>query len=280
MRKKAKVTTALGRSAGRPKVSPAPPNTVTKAERRKLSKLKYADTKPLLEQIHHRHQVFNAIDFEVDLPELPEEEIVQRFLYLANEKPTPEQKVFAMLYCADHKPLSHGNMTRSDIAWADEEAPQYAAAQWWESVAEIRNEFRNAVLAILRNPNSARRRYSKKIRHALEQIVTVPRPVWDGRSGMIELRHFAPDPSVGCGYVLMLLLDDQRPHGSVLRQCKLENCERPFLGVHASSGSPKTVYCSDECKKIAKQQQNAARQATLRQRRKQAASRRQGKKKT
>jgi hypothetical protein len=227
----------------------------------------------LLEQIGYRQQIFNAIDVEIELPELPEEEIVQRFLHLANERPTYEQKVLAMLNCADKKPLSHGYMAQADIAWANDEAPRYAVEQWWESIVDIRSEFRKAVLAIIKNPDTARRRYSKKIRDALKQIVPVPRPVWDGCSGKIELRYFALNPSAGCGYVLMLLLDDQRPHGAVLRQCKLEECQRPFLGVHASSGSPKTVYCSDDCKKIAKRHQNAARQAALRLRREQTAKR-------
>lgn len=278
MGKKGKVTTVLGQSASRSAAKPTPPNTLTTAERRKLSKLEYADTKLLLEQIGYRHQVFNAIDVEIALPELPEEEIVQRFLHLANARPTPEQKVFAMLYCADQKPLSHGHMSRSDIAWAQEEGPRIAADLWWESVAEIRKKFRKAVLAAMRNTDAARRRYSKKIRDSLEQIVTVPRPVWDGSSGRIEHRLFAPDPSVGCGYALMLLLDEQRPLGALLRQCKFEECQRPFLGFHAASGSPTTVYCSDECTKFAKRYQNAARQAALRERRKKGGNRPKGKK--
>lgn len=250
------------------------PNTLTPAERRKLSKVDYADTTLLLEQIVYRHQIFNAIEVEMDIPELSEQEIVQRVLHLANLHPTYDQKVEAMLNCADKRPLSHGYSIERDMAWANAEQPKYAISHWWDSISEVRAEFRDAVFTTFKTPTAARRKYSKKIRDALEQIVVIPRHVWDGRSCKTELRYFSLKTSAACGYVLMLLLDDQRPYGNLLRLCKLEECGRPFVGVHAKSGSPLTIYCSDDCKTIAKRHHNAARQAALRVRRKQDAKQR------
>lgn len=250
---------------------------VSAAERRRLGKLNYpVDSTPLLEQIRYRHEVFNAVKAEIEIPELPEQEIIQRVLYLAHPKNTTiDQKAAAMLNCADKTSLSHGYSGDWGTAWAHDEKPKYAIWEWWDSIAEIRGDFRKAVLAVFRNPLTARRKYGKWIRDALDQIVVVPRLVWDGHTGKTELRYFSMETSAACGYALMLLLDEGRPYGSLLRLCKLEEeCERPFLAVHAPTGSPPTAYCSDDCKAIAKRNLTAARQAAFRERNKKAKSRR------
>lgn len=267
VRKNPKVKSSVLSSSARARSTPPKrPNTLTPSERRRLSKIKYADTRELLEQINYRHQIFNAIEAELEIPELSEQEIVQRVLHLANPHPTFDQKVEAMLNCADSRPLSHGYSLKRDTTWAYAEHPKYAVTHWWDSVMETRAEFRKAIIATINSPKAARRRYSKKIREALGQIVVIPHDVWDGRSGTTELRRFSQNTSAACGYVLMLLLDEERSHGGLLRLCKLEECARPFLGVHAPGGSPPKSYCSDDCTAIAKRIGNAARQAALRKR--------------
>lgn len=245
-------------------------NELTDSERRKLAKVEYARPSELIKQIGYRHEIYNALECIVKQPALKDHEIVQRVLCLANPKATLVQKAEAMVTCADDRLLSHGYegsvLSASEIAAKAKPAVDH----WWDSIAQEREEFHDAVLAVhASHPmrRAIRAKYGRWMAAALKDIVVVPRLTWDGRHHRTELRYQSKSVRATCGFALMLLVDDHKPLQNLLRLCQLEECGRPFLGQSHRRGSRASVYCSDECRAIGARQQTAERVARLRERR-------------
>jgi hypothetical protein len=245
-------------------------NELTSSERRALAKVEYARPSELIKQIGYRHEIYNALECIVKQPALNYHEIVQRVLCLANQKATLVQKAEAMVTCADDRLLSHGYegsvLSASEIAAKAKPAVDH----WWDSIAQEREVFRDAVLdvrAASPKRRAIRAKYGRWIDAALKDIVVVPRLTWDGRCSRTELRFQSKSVRATCGFALMLLVDDHKPLGNLLRLCKLEECGRPFLGQSHRSGSRPSVYCSEECRTIEVRDQTAKRVARLREKR-------------
>lgn len=245
-------------------------NELTDRERRALAKVEDARPSELINRIGYLHDVYNALECIVKQPALKEHEIVQRVLCLANSKATLVQKAEAMVTCADDRLLSHGYegsvLSASEIAAKAKPAVEH----WWDSIAQEREELRDAVLAIHGSHPQRRAikvKYGRWMAAALKDIVVVPRFTWDGHRCRTELRFQSKSVRATCGYTLMLLVDSHKPLQNLLRLCNLEECGRPFLGQSHRRGSRASVYCSEECRTFGVRQLTAERVARLRERR-------------
>lgn len=236
---------------------------LTRTELRRLGAIDWADVRPLIEQIGKKHQTFNALRFLTDEPALSEQDVIQPALYFASPKASIEQMAEAMLRFADARLISHGSR-ECDTTFAEKEPARGAVIGWWSAVSEVREAFRQAVLLVISNPQSARKKYGPRVARAFEseQIVRVPR--WDSARMREELRVFSLSTQAACDYVLMLLLHEARLHRDFLRLCKEDECTRPFLAVPATRGSPLPDYCSEDCRLSARRALTAARVARLR----------------
>jgi hypothetical protein len=239
---------------------------LTDSERRKLAKVEYARPSELIKQIGYRHEIYNALECIVKQPALKEHEIVQRALHLADPKATLVQKAEAMVTCADDRLLSHGYEGSVLSAWEIAAKAKPAVDHWWDSIAQEREEFRDAVIDVHASSKRAiRTKYSRWIGAALKDIVVVPRLTWDGRCSRTELRVQSKSVRATCGFALMLLVDGHKPFQNLLRLC--QECDRPFLGQSHRRGSRASVYCSEECRTFGAKKLTAKRVARLRERR-------------
>jgi len=266
--------------AGPAPAGPARP-ALTAEQRRAFAKATRADIAPLMQRMRFDHEQFNALTFLVSRPPLTEYEIVQRALHLADLKATIIQKAEAMLNFAGGRLLSH-DTDPAAAAQATAEHGQQGIENWWHSIAEEREMFTQAVLEVERtNAPGDRPRYRRPqrkpvmqkytpwITESLEDIVVVPRLVWEVPHSRTELRYYALSTKAACGFAFMLLLDDRRALKDLLRLCRPDagGCGRPFLASIRRSGSAPSVYCSDDCRSNAKRELTKARVARLRARR-------------
>jgi hypothetical protein len=259
----------------------APPQALTAKQRSDLAHATWVDLGPLMQRIRFEHEQFNAVGFLVNRPPLSEQEIVQRALHLADPKATILQKAQAMLNFADGRLVSHDSDMPAAVAGGTAEHGHLAVEHWWQSVAKEREMFRAAVLDVAatnapgdrpryRRPQRKpmMKKYTPWISESLEDIVIVPRLVWEHTRSKTELRYYSLNTRAACGFALMLLLDDRRPLKERLRLCReTGGCGRPFLASVNPGGSAPSVYCSEDCRANAKREQTAARVARLRARR-------------
>jgi hypothetical protein len=248
------------------------PHRLTREQRRALARAAYVDVGPLMQRIAIDHEGFNAVGVLIERRQLTEYEVVQRALHLADPNATILQKSEALLNFADGRLMSHGWSGPATTAPEIAERGPRAIEHWWETISTEREMFRSAVADILaagEKRTAVRKKYTAWIAEALQDVIVVPRLVWDGTRSETELRYYSLNTRAACGYALMLLIDERRVLKDLLRRCKPESggCGRPFLAAVKSGGSPLSVYCSDDCRANAKREQTAARVARLRARR-------------
>jgi hypothetical protein len=151
------------------------------------------------------------------------------------------------------------------------EREQYIARLYWREVGDYSAWFRDALSTLVADRESARRSLRKDLDASLDEIIVVPRLLWDGNEAKLDLFYFWNSIVGLFGYVLMCLLDESMGLGEALRVCKYDECDRMFLSFPPAGGGPRPSYCSPEhrvaalreggAKRVAKYRKELARKA-------------------
>ena len=182
------------------------------------------------------------------LPALDETEIVSRALAMAHEDALLEEMAHALHYCVGI--FTHGIPFSSDDVKAryreflrDDPNFRKSTLDQWDSVAEERIWFREALATIAGRKRGAIKALHAELPDTPINVVVIPKMVWTGTA--LHRDDKVACLSVGgmCVYVVMLLLDMNRDLGHALRRCKLKCCNRFFLSFPSAAGGPRPSYC-------------------------------------
>lgn len=122
---------------------------------------------------------------------------------------------------------------------------------WWGRSTKARHAFRQRVALVCDDPEAALRELGDEFKGSLDRIHAPTRLHWDGRRLHVETSFTSLDGEAVLNYVLMLLLDESRGLGALLRKCRLESCGNYFLTHSSPGGGPMPVYCCAEHRMIA-----------------------------
>jgi hypothetical protein len=143
----------------------------------------------------------------------------------------------------------------ADLTPADQVALDHESIE--VSARAKRREFLSSVLT---DREAAADRTIDRLKQQLQRLWILPRVERvEGSGARIVFLSIMPDLQAFDAYVDSLLLDDERPFGVNLCQCRLSGCERYFLMKKPATGRPQRLYCSSEHMLEAHAQQSGAR---------------------
>jgi hypothetical protein len=119
-----------------------------------------------------------------------------------------------------------------------------SGAQFMASFAPEREAFRSALTAIVMKDTTPA--LVADWRRRAEGLILLP-TFGQGHVSyrLIVIEYFSPPLGAQFAYVLLLLLDPERPFGRDLCQCRLEGCGRFFFtSPNPKGGRPQRLYCN------------------------------------
>lgn len=178
----------------------------------------------------------------------PERQVVERTLPLAKLCPTKSEKTAIAARAAYIVDIA--TTTSADDAfkrklaqfWGSNPQMQGAAEAWWESIADERTWFREALTAVAADRRAAGAAYWPDLDQRRRELLIIPK--YRRRGDSLQLEHlFIPTTTAAMvGLALDLLLT--RDFGDKLRQCRLDECRAFFV---AGVGAKK--FCSTACQR-------------------------------
>lgn len=114
-----------------------------------------------------------------------------------------------------------------------------------EAAEAMRTRLRELLGALLDNKPAARRALVARAGQPLREVWGLP--VLQREPHLhLSTRWVATSAEALEAFVSLLLLDEERPYGRLLRRCQLEGCGRFFLMQKPKSGVPRYRYCTRE----------------------------------